>query len=444
MKTLSNAVDKHKKLILDAEKYIWEHPETGYREFGTSEYLAERFESFGYELTKAENIPGFYTVIDTGRPGPEILVMGEMDSLINSNHKSADPKTGYVHSCGHHVQSAALLGLAAALKEPGILDDLCGRIRLCAVPAEELIEIEYRAGLREKGIIKYFGGKGEFLYRGYFDGVDMAILVHAGENFRATQGHVGCIAKTVYYKGVAAHAGICPWNGRNALYAATQGLSAANAIRETFQEADIIRFHPIITHGGDAVNAVPNLVTIESFVRGKTFKAILEANRRLNQALCGAALSMDVNIEIVDFPGYAPHKEDQNLLKVVKEAADLIIPEENFEITDFFTSGSTDMGELSGLMPVAHVYAGGANGGGHTDTYKINDPERTCVKSVKMQLATLKLLLSDNAERAKAIIAEFKPDFKSKEEYFEYIDKIFSSGNRITYNEDGTATTRIR
>ena len=81
----------------------------------------------------AEDITGFYTVIDTGKPEPEVLVLGELDSLICANHPDADPETGAVHCCGHSAQCAALLGLAAALKEPGILDGLSGRIRLCAV-----------------------------------------------------------------------------------------------------------------------------------------------------------------------------------------------------------------------------------------------------------------------------------------------------------------------
>lgn len=121
------------------------------------------FENLGYELVLAQNIPGFYTTIDTGRPGPTLLILGEMDSIICPTHKEADPVTGAVHSCGHNIQCANLIGVAAALKEPNALDNLCGKIKLCAVPAEELLEIEYRSELKQKGIIKYFGGKSEFL-----------------------------------------------------------------------------------------------------------------------------------------------------------------------------------------------------------------------------------------------------------------------------------------
>jgi len=139
MQNLLNAVDKYRDLILEAERYIWKHPETGYREEKTSQYMKDVFTKLGYELECPENLTGFITRIDTGRPGPELLILGELDSIICPNHPEADPGTGAVHSCGHNAQCAALIGVAAALKEPGALDGLSGRIRLCAVPAEELL-----------------------------------------------------------------------------------------------------------------------------------------------------------------------------------------------------------------------------------------------------------------------------------------------------------------
>ena len=154
MKDIVRAVDAHRQKILDAERYIWAHPETGYKETETSRYLAEQFEALGYELTYADGITGFYTVIDTGREGPEVLVLGELDSIICPAHKEANPETGAVHSCGHNAQCAALLGVAAALKDEAVLSKLSGKIRLCAVPAEELLEIGYRTRLRADGKIK--------------------------------------------------------------------------------------------------------------------------------------------------------------------------------------------------------------------------------------------------------------------------------------------------
>lgn len=441
MEKYNAAVERNRALILAAQDYIWAHPETGFKEIMTSKYLETAFKRLGYNIVNNEDIPGFYTVVDTGRPGPEVLVLGELDALICADHPDANPQTGAVHCCGHSAQCAALLGIAAALKEQGILDELSGKIRLCAVPAEELIEIEYRTSLKNKGKIHYLGGKSEFLYRGCFDGVDLALMVHTigGDEFVICKDGVGSIVKHVLYKGVSAHAGASPWEGCNALYAATTGIVAINSIRETFKEPDMIRVHPIITQGGDAVNAIPDIVMLESYVRGSSFDAMKTAN---SKALCGAALSLGANVEIRDIPGYAPLCSSEAMLDLAEEAT-AAVPELGVSRIDEISSGSTDMGELSCLMPVVHPYVPGAEGTIHGADYRIANPELACVDSAKWQLEMLRLLLKDGAARAKRVKDEFKPMFDSKDEYFEYIEEIMSNGSRITYNQDKTATVKL-
>lgn len=441
MEKLLKAVEKYTDLMIEAEKYIWKHPETGYKEYKTSAYMEQNFIKLGYDIVKAKDITGFYTMVDTGREGPTVLVLAELDSVICFSHPACDKETGAVHACGHHCQCSALLGIAGALKEKGVLDELCGKIKLCAVPAEELLEIEYRANLIKDGVIKYLGGKSEFMSRGYFDDVDMAIMVHTGGSVGVGDGHIGCIAKKITYKGKASHAGGAPWEGKNALYAATNGLSMANALRETFRDEDKIRFHPIITQGGQMVNAIPDDVKIESYVRGKTYEAIWDCNKRINRALIGSALAIGGNIEIQDFPGYAPEINDKNLKDLVISSARLALGVEcNI---GGLSSGSTDMGDLSCVMPTVQPHSAGARGLGHGNDYEIVDVKKATVDSAKLQIGVLYLLLKDGAQNAKKVIAEFKPRFASKKEYFDYVSKIFSNGDRIEYNSNDTATIKL-
>lgn len=436
MEQIIKAVNKHRELILQAERYIWQNPETGYREVKTTNYLKEKFTELGYQVKIADGITGFYTEIDTGVQGPKILILAELDSIICKNHPESDKTTGAVHSCGHHTQSAALLGIAAALKEPNMLDGLCGKIVLCGVPAEELLEIEYRSELIKQGKIKYFGGKSEFLSRGYFDGVDLAFMVHASVQSCVRIGAVGCIAKQIIYKGKASHAGGAPWNGKNAFYAATCGINACNAIRERFQEDDIIRFHPIMTNGGSMVNAIPETAVLESYVRGKTYEGILSANKQLNQALIGGALAIGTNIEIIDNPGYAPLVNNLEMIDIAQETYNKLFPEDTFTFMQSYNSGSTDMGDLSCIMPVVHPYIGGAKGTAHGSDYYIVDAEKACVNSAKWQIAMLKELLKDGGNKAKEIVKNYKPMFNSKAEFLDYQDSISSKGDRIVYNDD--------
>lgn len=437
MKAINEALNKYEKLILDAERYIWANPETGYKEYKTSAYMAEKFCSLGYTLTMAEEITGFITEIDTGRAGPTVLILGELDSVICPTHPECNPETGAVHSCGHHAQCAALLGIAAALREDGVIDGLSGKIRLCAVPAEELLEIEYRSELKAQGKIKYLGGKSEFLSRGLFDGVDIAFMVHTGSRFLIRRGSVGCLTKRIIYKGKAAHAGGSPEAGINALYAASCGLNAVNSIRETFVDEEYIRVHPIITAGGSIVNAIPDTAMLESYVRGKTYEAMLRENKKVNRAFVGAALSLGANVEIIDAPGYAPLNNDYNMMLLARDAIELSLPGTPYAfLEENFSKGSTDMGDLSCIMPVVHPYAAGCSGSDHGSDYYITNPYTACVDSARWQLCMLKLLLENGAKRAKDIIKSFKPLFASKEEYLEYVDSINCNGNRIEYGNN--------
>lgn len=436
---------KHEALIYETADYIWKHPETGYREWNTSAYMEQQFEKLGYTLVKAGNIPGFYADLDTGRPGPKVAILGELDSLIVGNHPDADPETSAVHACGHNAQCATLLGVAAAMKEPGALDGMCGSIRFISVPAEELIELGYRKELRKKGIIRYFGGKTEFIARGFFDGVDIAMMIHSGnlpegKALSIGKGSNGCITKNITFKGVSAHAGGSPENGKNALYAASCGLNAVNALRETFIDNEHIRFHPIITQAGMAVNAIPETAKMESYVRGASFDSIYAYNKKVNQALAGAAASMGCNVELDDYPGYFPLNNDRNLAAIVTEAMEAVAGPDTVIDNGSWGTGSTDMGDVSAIMPAIHPHASGAIGTGHGCDYYIADKKLACLMPAQCLAVTTDLLLCDDAAAAKKVIAEAHPQFSSKEEYLAAIDKLAMDHDAVIYNEDGTIT----
>jgi amidohydrolase len=436
-----HAVERNRGLILEAERYIWNNPEVGYKEWKTSAYLESKFKELGYKLVKAGNIPGFYADLDTGIPGPKILIFGELDSLVCKDHPDADPDTGAVHACGHNAQCAMLLGVAAALREEGMLDGLCGSVRLCGVPAEEGVDISYRETLRRSGIINYYSGKVEFLHRGYFDEVDMAIMVHAttkDKGFSITKGSIGNIKKRIIFKGLAAHAGAHPHDGINALYAANLGLNAINALRETFKDEDRIRVHPIITKGGETANAIPSEVVMECYVRGISNDSIYSANTKVNRALAGAAVSMGANVEIVDRPGSSPLINDPNLMEVAKEVMEEIVSCENIEFIDEIKAGCTDMGDISAVMPAIHPYTAGATGRTHGNNYYINNPEEACINPTKMIMGMISLLLSNNAERAKEIIDKQEVRYSSKTAYFDAINKFVVDKEMLNYAEDGS------
>lgn len=438
-------VEKHEKRILDAFDYIWKNPETGYREWKTHRYLKAQFEELGYTVVEAGNIPGFYADIDTGRPGPTVAIFGEMDGLIIPEHPECDKETGAVHSCGHVLQVAALVGIAGALKEEGALDGLSGKIRLIAVPAEEGIELAFRLKLREDGVIHYRSGKVEFIYRGYLDGVDLAFMVHADvaplHSGYMNGGSNGLIAKTVTFGGVAAHAGGRPHLGVNALYAATTALQAINALRETFEDKNHIRVHPIITGGGSSVNVIPDKVTLETYVRAANMPAAVEANKKIDRAIAASAAAIGATAHIVDTPGSWPRLTDPVMMRAFAEAMDEVLETKDCSL-DYWNAGCSDMGDVGSLMPTVHAYVGGATGKEHGKDYRIPDPI-ACVDSAKLQVEALKRLLENDAARAKESVENYQPYFADKHDYFVYIDALYRDTEAVLYSENGDVTLAV-
>ena len=410
-------------------KTILKNPEPGFREVKTALLVAQQFGALGMQPRSGLGVTGVRADASGTSPGPTVAVLGELDSLIVSDHPHANPDTGAAHACGHHCQIAMMLGAAMALTNSDVLTSLAGRIAFMAVPAEEYIEIEFRNGLREQGKIEFLGGKAEFVRLGEFDDVHLAMMLHTTSNpaeklMCISNTNNGTVAKRIQFIGRASHAGGAPHLGINALNAAMMAMTAINFNRETFRDEDSIRVHPIITKGGEAVSAVPADVRMETFVRGRTLEAIMDANAKVDRALKAGAMAVGAQVKIQTIPGYMPLQQNKALAEIFRANAAVLVGEENVGYVDH-RGGSTDMGDISHLMPVIHPYVGGATGLGHGATYLIEDYSLAVIKGAKALAYTVIDLLADYASQGNNIVGDQRPDM-SIPEYLKFMRDLAS------------------
>jgi amidohydrolase len=383
------------------------------------------FDRLGLSHRDGIALTGSRADLACGASGPTVAILGELDSLLCWEHPDRDSATGAVHACGHNAQVAMMLGAGLALRE--VAPELSGRVALIAVPAEEYVELEERLAFREQGQLEFLGGKAEMVRLGAFDDVDTAMMVHATS--RSEDGDVavggtnnGMVAKFVRFLGHTSHAGGAPDQGINALSAARVALAGIDAVRETFRDEDHIRVHPIITRGGDVVNAIPADVRLEMFCRGSSIEAIELAHRKVDRALKAGALAVGGAVEITTLPGYLPLYHDPNLVGLFRNNARDVVGAGNVREKGH-GGGSTDMGDLSHILPTVHPYAGGATGAGHGADYRIVDHTRAVTNPAKALAMTVVDLLHDNAREAKRVTAEFKPRM-SKNDYLAYLRRL--------------------
>ena len=409
-----HAIDRRAEEIISLGEAIRRHPELGFKEVKTARLVEETLGRLGLAPKAGLALTGVRADLLGGRSdGPTFAVLGELDALVVAGHPEADPETGAAHACGHNAQVAGMLGAAMGLVDAKAARHLAGRVVFFAVPAEEYGDLEWRVGQARRGALEFLGGKPELLRLGHLADVDLAMMIHLTSRPEDGLAGVptsnnGCIVKTVRYVGKAAHAGGAPHLGINALYAATVGLGAINAIRETFRDEDTIRVHPIITHGGSQVNVIPGEVRIETYVRGRTVEAILDAERRVDRAFKAGALALGATVEIETLPGYLPMRCDPTMARYFRDTAVGLVGEAQYRQVGHRT-GSTDMGDLSQVMPVLHPYMGGAAGSGHGADYAIVDKSLAYVTMAKALAAMAVDMLADGAHGAGEVLAQAKP-----------------------------------
>lgn len=399
------AIDAHREEIIAIGEDILRHPELGYREQRTSALVQDRFAALGLSDLSFPALTGVKGWMHGRSRGVSVAVMGELDAVLSPLHPYADPQTGAAHACGHNAQIAALLGCVMGLA--AVREQLDGSVCFLAAPAEEYCEIEYRSALRAEGKIRYLGGKQQLIAEGAFDDIDMAMMVHSETNPptpRIVTGGaaVGFIGKAVRFLGKEAHAGGAPWEGINALNAASLAIQAIHCQRETFRDEDHVRVHPILTKGGDGVNTVPADVRMESYVRAATRAAMQSANAKVNRAIRGAAYAIGAGAVIDDLPGYLPLVQNAALGTLFSDNAAQLLPgvarEEGLPFC-----GSTDAGDLSFLIPVIQPTASGFSGDAHSKDFCISDPEMAYLAPAKLMAMTVVDLLADGAKTARAI-----------------------------------------
>lgn len=407
---------------------IYRDPELGFKEHRTAGRVQAYFDRLGVEYLSGLAITGVKGVVDTGRPGPTVAILGELDSIVVFDHPDANPETGAAHCCGHNCQIAGMAAAATGLLRSGALEHLGGRLVFFAVPAEEYVEIDYRARLRAEGKLRFLGGKSELVALGEFDDVDVAIMMHSGnqdrerERFTVSTTSNGFVAKLIRYRGLAAHAAGAPDEAVNALNAALVGLTAIHANRETFADDDSVRVHPIITRGGDLVNVVPSDVRLETYVRGKTMDAVRRASERVDRALRAGAMAVGAAVDIETIPGYLPQVNDEGLNELFRQNVARHFGPEDVGVHGH-RAGSSDVGDLQHLLPMIQPSMNGSTGTFHGSDYAIADRETSYLWNGVLMAETAIDLLWEDASEARGIRDAFTPAM-TKAQYLQYLTEV--------------------
>ena len=375
-------IDKNAETLVNVSHEIHDHPEQNYEEVFASELLTRSANDQGVhvELGAFDCATGFSGDVGSG---PTVCIMSEYDAL---------PDIG--HGCGHNIIAAAGLGAAIALAS--IADASGGRVRYMGTPAEE-------------------GGGGKILMarNGALVGVDLAMMVHPADADLATIDAIALQQLLVEYTGQESHAAAAPQLGRNALDAAVLGYMAVATLRQHILPTE--RIHGIFLKSGEKPNIVPREASSEWYVRSDNVTSLSALKPRVLASLESGALACGCSVSH-EWIGtaYADMVTNDTMGTMYAHNALTL----GRTVTDprhggRRVVGSTDMGNVSHLVPSIHPMIASAPVGTSIHTKQFAQFARSpmadqAVLDGAKAMAMTAIDFWTSSERQQAVAAEFR------------------------------------
>lgn len=378
---IKETLDNERERIIAVSDQIWDFAEVRYEESKSAALMAQTLEDCGFQVTR--HVGGIETafVATFGEGQPVVALLGEYDALPSLSQQAQCSAYapvvpgGHGHGCGHNLLGSGALAAALATKACMEQLGLSGTLKFFGCPAEE-------GG----------GGKAFMAREGVFEGVDVAFSWHPWDENLAYNARMLATNQVKYiFKGKSTHAAFSPHLGRSALDGVELMNVGANFLREhIIPEA---RLHYAITNaGGNAPNVVQSEAHVLYKVRSPKMQQVREITERVHDVARGAALMTGTDVTIEFDAASADLIPNVTLARIMDQELEKIGPvtftaeEKAFaesiqntfsdeekrlvakkgrvlseDITPLrqtpdFLNGSTDVGDVSWLVPVGQVY----------------------------------------------------------------------------------------
>jgi amidohydrolase len=333
--SVEDAVNRRRGDLVELSHSIHAEPELAFAEHRSCAKTQTLVAEFGFEITKA--LGGLDTAFRAEYGSGELVVgvCAEYDAL---------PDIG--HACGHNIIAASAVGTALALAE--VADELGLKVVLVGTPAEE-------AG----------GGKVLLLNAGAFDDIAAAVMLHPGPLDIAAARSLALSQVAVRYRGSEAHAAVAPYLGVNALDAVTIAQVSIGLLRQQLAPGQMV--HGIVTDGGRATNVIPASTEMHYTMRANEAGSLRELEMRMRDCFLAGAVATGCDHEIAETePAYHELTPDKWLADAVRaEMVRLGRTPVAADVEAALPLGSTDMGNITQVMPGIHpivgIDAGGAS-----------------------------------------------------------------------------------
>lgn len=323
-KGVVSEVDRRRDELIALSLKLHANPEVAFQEEKAAGWLASYLESEGFAVERGIcDIPTAFRAVH-GEGEPKVAFLAEYDAL---------PSVG--HGCGHNIIGTA--STAAGIAARAVVAETGGTVLVIGTPAEEAA-----------------GGKVYMADRGAFEGLTCAMLAHPGNRDVAVSFALACLELDVEFHGKAAHAAARPEAGLNALDAMVSAFVNVGLLRQ--QIRDSARIHGIITDGGQAVNVIPHHTAASLLIRSED-DAYMDDVLKGRVLACFQAAADASGCRLEHRWGEESRYKSMRTNHALADAYRANIEALGRTVVEPETRrsmGSTDMGNVSAIVPAIH------------------------------------------------------------------------------------------
>jgi len=306
-------LDRNAHVLAEISDAIFYFAEPSLEEHASSALLASllRKEGFSVEQGISGFPTGFMAVYGDGKP--VIALHAEYDACPQNSqrpgvlHREELIEGAPGHCEGHNGNGAVMVAAAIAIKRAMQEGGIKGTLKVFGAPAEELTL-----------------SRPYFVRDGYFDDVDVAFHNHIGAEFSTEYGlaQISALSANFEFAGASAHAGISPWEGRDALDAVVLMDAGIAQYREHMKPQ--MRAHRVITGGGEQPNVIPNRASAWWCFRDPSASSVREMFARAGRIAQGAAMMTDTELTIRLRSAVWPVRCNETLAKLLQANMEIV------------------------------------------------------------------------------------------------------------------------
>jgi amidohydrolase len=366
---IAQAVGHEEAGLIAVRRDLHAHPELAFTETRTAGVVARELARLGIEHRTGVGRTGVVATITGGRPGPTLVIRGDMDALPIAEMTGlefASRNPGLMHACGHDVHTSTLLGVAAALKH--LAPNMAGTVRLLFQPAEEIL-----------------GGAAAMIEDGALDGVDFALGFHNHPDipvghFGAVRGatYAACDRMRIVVRGVSGHAAY-PQVAVDPIVAAAHLITSL----QTIVSREVGALEPCVVtigaiHAGTVHNIIPDSCELLGTVRTLSPEVRSRAEAAIRRITDGMAAAFRTPCDLHWVQGVPPTMNadrvlDQSVAAVARQLGNVFVPSEA-------SMGAEDFAMIAARVPsfVLRIGSGapGRNDHLHNSAYQ---PDEACI-----------------------------------------------------------------